>query len=374
MLFHSIPGLTELKHTLVTSVSNRHIAHAQLFLGAEGSAALAMALAYVCYINCQQPNEGESCGQCVSCKQMQKLTHPDVHLVFPAASIEKVAKEDLKAHLTARFREFIHKNPFGGIQEWAELAGAENKQFGISVEEARHIIQQIAMRPYLEGFKVVLIWLPEYMNIAAANALLKSLEEPPAKTLFILVAQEYEKLLPTILSRCQMVKIPSFKANDIEYYLGRLNSESTELPISEIALLADGNMNKALQLLHNKPNPLHELLAKWLRLCYAHRYAELVLHCEDMAKIGREAQKSLLMYGQHTLRNCLVYRHKLTDLVKETATEVEFVKNLSNTVKDGTIEKLYLIFNEAYRHIERNGNAKIVLFDTSLQMVKALKA
>lgn len=372
MFFADITGLSETKKTLINAINGSHVAHAQLFLGNEGSANLAMALAYARYVNCEDKQEHDGCGTCASCVQFNKLTHPDLHMVFPMASLEKVSKEEQKPYFLKHFRAFAQQQTYGSIHEWASFVGADNKQFNISVDEGRNIMQNVAMKPYLSPYKIVLIWLPELMNISTANAILKVLEEPPAQTLFLLVANDYEKLLATILSRCQMVKIRAFDDDEVEsFLLGRqLCNESRA---KQIAKISEGNMNKAIFLAGEEANDHHGVFVNWMRLCFGRKFADLLVFCEDVAKTGRERQKELLQYGMQILRDSLMSRVGANELVKQDTQEMLFIGNFAKTVGEEKIERLYYIINEAYLHIERNGNAKIVLFDTSIKMSVALK-
>lgn len=367
MFFADIIGLKNTKQTLINSINANHSAHAQLFLGNEGSANLAIALAYACYINCEDKQPEDSCGKCTSCVQFNKITHPDLHLFFPMASLEKVGKDELKSHYLKQFRSFVQQQPYASIQEWGAFVGAENKQFTISVDEGRSIMQSISMKPYLSPYKIVLIWLPELMNISAANAILKVLEEPPAQTLFLLVANDYEKLLPTILSRCQMVKIRAFDDIEIEEYLVKKNLCTPERA-RKVAKISEGNLNKATFHAQETEDDNHAIFAGWMRLCFSKKFSELLLFCDDMSKKGRENQKTLLQYSMQSVRDTLMSRLDIVELVKQDENELKFIQNFSKTLPEEKVEALYRVLNDAFIHIERNGNAKIVLFDTSIKI------
>ncbi len=367
MLFSEIIGLEETKSALINAVDNNHVAHAQLFLGNEGSANLALALAYSRYVNCEDKQPHDSCGNCPSCHQFNKLTHPDLQMVFPLAALEKIGKDELKAHLLKQFRLFIQQQPFGGLHEWGQFVGAENKQFNIPVDEGRSILQNIAMKPYLSPYKIVLIWLPELMNNSTANAILKVLEEPPAQTLFLLVANDYEKLLATILSRCQMVKIRAFSDEETEQYL--LSKELCEpKKAKQISKIADGNLNKATFLSGEVEDDNQAIFANWMRLCFSRKYADLLPFCDDLSKKGRENLKGLLQYSMQILRDALVSSLGINDLVKQDESELKFIQNFAKSLSLERVEGIYKLLNEACLHIERNGNAKIVLFDTSIKI------
>ncbi|MFN0048160.1 MAG: ATP-binding protein [Cytophagales bacterium] len=367
VLFSDIIGLEDTKNALLNAINSNHVAHAQLFLGNEGSANLALALAYSRYINCEDKQPTDSCGKCTSCVQFNKLTHPDLQLVFPMANLEKVSKDEIKSHFLKQFRSFAQQQLYGNLQEWGNFVGAENKQFNINVEEGRSILQNISMKPYLSPYKIVLIWLPELMNNSMANAILKVLEEPPAQTLFLLVANDYEKLLPTILSRCQMVKIRAFTDEETERYLISKNLCDTR-KAKQIAGIADGNLQKATFLSTEIEDDNHAIFATWMRLCFSKKFADLLVFCEDLGKRGRENQKGLLLYSMQILRNTLMNKAGADQLIKQDESESNFIKKFAQSINEEKVESIYRIMNESFIHIERNGNAKIVLFDTSVKI------
>lgn len=365
MNFQNIVGLETTKLALINSVKSSHIAHAQLFVGKNGSANLGLALCYAQYVNCEQKSADDSCGQCSSCLQYKKVVHPDMHFVFPMASLEKVDKENLKAHLIKFFRKFVLDHPYSGIQDWGHFVGAENKQFSIPVDEGRGIIHAIALKPFQGEYKIVLIWMAEFMNIQTANSILKVLEEPPAKTIFLLIANDYEKLLPTIISRCQMVYIPSFTDSEIVKHLV-LNKICDEKIANQISKISDGNMGRALQLALDEPDDSLEIFKFWMRLCFGHKYAELITFCEDLSKKGRENQKNLLLYSLQIVRDALMSKLDLFEIIKQDQNETSFVQNFGKSINQDSVEKMYDILNVTYQHIERNGNPKIVFLDTSI--------
>jgi DNA polymerase-3 subunit delta' len=253
------------------------------------------------------------------------------------------------------------------MHEWGHFVGAENKQFNIPVEEGRNIIQAISLKAYQSEYKIVLIWMPELMSIPTANAILKVLEEPPAKTLFLLVANDYEKLLATIISRCQVIRIRSFEEKEIIAYLVSKNL-CDEKTASRIAKIADGNMERAVHISHEEQDDSHDIFANWMRLCFGRKYAELLSFCDDLSKKGRENQKNLLQYSLQIVRDALMNKLDLGQLVRQDDDEMKFVQNFSKVITEEYVQNLYEILNETYHHIERNGNAKIVFFDTSIKI------
>ena len=211
MRFSDIIGLEDTKQQLIAAVKSNHVAHAQLFFGSEGSANLALALAFATYINCTNQSDSDSCGTCASCTKIDKLVHPDVQFIFPVSSTKKVTgKSVVSSSYMNEWRSFILNNPYSGIEQWSASYGAENKQSNISKEESRNIIKNLSLKAFEAEYKIMLIWLPEFMHPSAANGILKILEEPPKKTIFLLVTNDYEKLLTTILSRCQFLRFDLF--------------------------------------------------------------------------------------------------------------------------------------------------------------------
>jgi DNA polymerase III subunit delta' len=365
--FSDIVGLDEVKYKLIASVKNKHVAHAQLFSGSEGSANLALAIAFAQFINCEDKQEADSCGSCSSCIQYKKMAHPDLHLVFPLTSVEKIDKDDLKNHLTKQFRAFVRENPFATLHEWGQFIGSENKQFNIPVDEGREILRSVSLKAFQAEYKVVLIWLAEFMNVQTANAILKVLEEPPGKTLFFLVTNHSEKLLATILSRCQMLSIRTFNTDETASYL--IKNKICELErATEVATIADGNLSKAIQIGKGEVDSSYAQFREWMKNCFSVSYEKKLIFTDDLAKIGRENQKSLLQYGMQIVREIMMIKSDAIALVKHDAEEKNFIINISKSVREDALEQFYLELNEAYHQIDRNGNAKLIFFDTSVRL------
>jgi DNA polymerase-3 subunit delta' len=373
MLFQEIPGLDDIKKTLVQSVKQGHIHHAQLFLGNEGSGNLAMALAYATYVNCEDKQEHDSCGRCFSCIKFNKLIHPDFHHVLPVATTKKITSNPLSEHFLPEWRAFTKENPYGGLSDWLTFIGTENKQAQISAEESRQIIQKLSLKAFEAEYKVLLIWLPEMMNITSANAILKILEEPPVKTLFLLVSQNVDRMLTTILSRTQLVKIRLFSDNEVVQTLVEKMSLDPKRA-SQIAYLCEGSLNEAFRLSNEVKNDNHQLFRDWMRLCFRASLTELVEWSERFAKMGKDAQKNLLQYGLVMIREALVWGLGQPELVRLEGDERTFVEGFSKVMSPQKAEVLYSQLNDACFHLERNANAKIVFLDTSLSVAGVIKS
>ncbi|MCR6637810.1 MAG: DNA polymerase III subunit delta [Sporocytophaga sp.] len=374
MLFSQIKGLEETKASLIASVKNRHVAHAQLFAGPEGSGSLAMALAYATYINCEEKGETDSCGTCASCNKFNKLIHPDLHFVFPVSTTKSVSKDASSALFMKEWRNFIAENPYGGLIEWGNFIGAENKQLNISVDESRNIIKTVVLKSFEAEYKIMVIWLPEQMNSSSANAILKVLEEPPVKTIFLLITQNPDKIITTVLSRTQRVKIRPFTDEEVTKFLME-EKQLDEKKARQVAYLADGNLNEGLRLLQQAEEDNHQMFREWMRLCYKKvNILELVDWSEAFQKLGREGQKNLFQYGLNILRETLICRLNSKELLRLNEEDLKFVDGFSKALNEVKIENISKSLNEAYYHIERNANAKIVFLDLSLQISGMMKS
>ena len=372
MQFSQIPGLPDIKQRLISSVNNKHIAHAQLFFSAEGSASLPLALAYATYINCENKLDTDSCGSCQSCSKYNKLIHPDLHFVFPVSTTKAVPKDALSTSFMKDWRKFLEKHPFGGINDWSSFIAAENKQLSISVDEARNIIKSLIMKSYEAEYKVLIIWLPEFMNLASANAILKILEEPPAKTIFLLVTNNNEKIITTILSRTLKVRIPAFSEDEVKKHLVTFHN-ADEKKAKQLAWIAEGNINEAIRLVNEVEEDNHEMFREWMRACYRkNNIKDLMQWTETFQTLGRESQKSLLQYGLNIIRETLIFPHS-PSLVKLQAEDFKFVEGFSKVLSSEKVEKITALLNEAHYHIERNANAKITFLDVSLSLSSILK-
>jgi DNA polymerase-3 subunit delta' len=370
MLFADIPGQEETKRTLINSVIKSHIAHAQLFIGKEGSANMAMALAYGTYINCENRGPNDSCGECASCSKFKKIIHPDLHFVFPVNTTEAVPKDPVSALFMKDWRNFIINNPYANIHSWGEAIGTENKQLIINTDDSRSIIKSLSLKSFEGEYKIMIIWLPELMKTEGANSILKILEEPPVKTIFIMVSNNTDRLLTTIQSRTQKVFIPSFSDEEIKKYLVEKYSVD-EKKATRIAFLADGNMDAAIRMTSDtEEEDNHDMFRDWMRLCYnlyrkTNNLIELHQWTEAFGTLGREGQKTMLQYGINIMRETLVFRHTAQKLVRLQQEDLVFVEKFSQTLTDDMIEAVSNRLNETFYHIERNASAKITFMDTS---------
>ncbi len=375
MLFSDIIGHDDTKQRLLRAVQTNHLAHALLFDGPTGSANLALALALAQYVNCEDKTDFDACGRCAACVKIQKLVHPDLHMVFPVAN---TAKGKTSEAYLADWRTFLLERPYRTLPDWLETTGADNKQGNISAEEARNILQKLALKSYEGAYKIMLIWLPELMNVASANALLKVLEEPPAQTLFLLVSNQPDKLLITILSRTQRVAVRAFTDEEVATYL-RQYENLDETTARRLAYLADGNLAEALQLSHDEAkgtgtSAQHTWFAEWMRDCYKQDLTKLVKQAEQFDGFSKEKQKGLLDYSIRLYRDLFLWQQGANALLRLPDDELNFVKNFSKVLTIHHIERIVADLNEAAYHLERNARAKMILLDMSLTFSRLIRS
>lgn len=371
MQFSEIIGQDDTKQLLLRAVQTNHLAHALLFDGPVGSANLALALALAQYVNCEDKRNGDACGRCASCVKVQKLVHPDLHMVFPVANLAKGKTSE--AYL-ADWRKFLLEQPYRTLSEWLETMGGDNKQGNISAEEARNILQKLSLKAYEGAYKIMLIWLPELMNTSSANALLKVLEEPPAQTLFLLVTNQPDKLLITILSRTQRIAVRPFTDEEVATYL-RQHLNLDETTARRNAYLADGDLSEALCLSRQNTNlaEQHTWFANWMRTCYRQDIIELVKQADQFDGFNKEKQKSLLDYSIRMYRDLFLWQQGAGELLRLPDEEMAFVKNFVKVLTIQHIERIVAALNDAAYHIERNARAKMIMLDISLSFSQLIR-
>lgn len=373
MKFSDIPGHSEIKATLIDSVRNQHIAHAQLFLGKPGALNLPLALAYTTYLHCQNKGETDSCGTCAACSKSLKHIHPDTHFVFPLNNVKSDKDEDrFKADILKDWRSFLIGQPFGDLSDWINVYGGEDKQPLISREEGREIIKALSLKPFESNYKVMIIWQPELMHSSAANGILKILEEPPVNTFFLLVSNAAERLMPTILSRTQMVQVPQLSDDSVNEFLLLKSPGLQEAKRQAIIQLADGNLNLAIKLIDSEEDHYQERFADWMRSCFKGDYAKLVTHSEEFHEQDRLNQRNLFQYGLSMMRETLLQISGAGAIGRVKASEAEFIKNFSKFLTVNKLEKINNLMGDACYHLERNGSAKMIFLDLSLHISKTL--
>ena len=362
----------EKKHLIHTVKENR-ISHAQMFLGPAGSGSFPLAMAYAQYILCQNKQENDSCGTCVSCTKIQKHNHPDLHFSFPI-HLSKEKHIYTSDNVLEYWREILDENPYFGIDDWNLKLGNENKQGIIGKEESQNIISKISLKSFEGGYKVLIMWLPELMNGNASNKLLKFIEEPPDKTVFLLVAEDQEQIIATIRSRTQIIKLPRLKEIEVATYL-ETEKGITASDSKIIAHLAEGDVAKAVHLISEQTvaNFNFENFVNWMRLCYQKNIAKSIDWVDSIAAAGRENQKSFLKFCLNMFRQCIVGHYTGNELVVLTDEQNAFLSKFSPFINNKNIVGLTEVFNEAYYHIERNASAKILFLDLSIKTFSLLQ-
>lgn len=369
MLFKEIGGQESVKQHLINTVKENRVSHAQLFLGPEGSGSLPLAVAYAQYLNCENRQPTDSCGECASCRKYNKLIHPDLHMSYPFFAKHK---EDTAATFADAWRQSFLNNPYMGMAYWRDQLEAENKQANINIAEAHHIIKKLSLKAFEAKYKVLIMWLPEYLD-AQGNALLKLIEEPPENTLFVLVAENADKILNTILSRTQLVKINRLDSASVSRYLVDVHGVS-EYRANEIAFISDGNLHQAIHLLGEDNNGYFDLMVRWLRHCVRDAGADIIKTCEEeLSKLGRENQKSFLLYAINMMRQAVLFKADMQQMIHLPEAEWDFVQKFGKHYQLGQVEETVRLLEKAYYHIERNANPKILFLDLSLQLVLIFK-
>ena len=373
MLFNQIIGQDHIKKHLQVSAEQGRIPHAQLFIGKEGCGTLPMALAYAQFLLSHFSDNPE-----ISAIKCEKLQHPDLHFAFPVTTTETVKSHPVSDLFLDDWRQFISTQSYGSLFNWLQHIGVENKQGLINVEEAEEIVKKLQLKSYEGGFKVMIIWMAEKMNAASSNKLLKLIEEPPQKTVFILVTEDEEQLLNTITSRCQALHFPLLSEQDIANSLV-VNYQLTENEASKIAHQSEGNYNKALELFNNDASDLvfEEWFVAWVRTAFRAKgnvavVQQLIAWSDTISKTGRETQKRFLEYCLQFFRQALLFNYNSEQLVFiETKTDFTLSK-FAPFVHSSNILDIEKEISDAMYHIERNGNPKIILLDLSIKLTRFL--
>ena len=374
MFFKDVIGQDYIKNHLKKTVENGRISHAQLFVGKEGSGTLPMAIAYAQYLLSNTSANKEACD--LKC---EKLIHPDLHFAFPVTTNDAVKKHPVSDLFLEDWRVFVKEQPYGSLFNWLQFIGVENKQGLIGVDEAENIVKSLQLKAFEGGFKVMVIWMAEKMNISAANKLLKLIEEPPEKTVLLLCTEDEELILNTIKSRCQAVYFQAIPEEIIASELIRKEKVSEQVAF-KIAHQADGNYNKALHLLHHDSSDIlfEQWFISWVRTAFRAKgnaavIQQLIAWSETIAKSGRETQKRFLKYCLQFFRQAMLLNYSAEKIVYlETDSKGFDIKKFAPFVHAGNVLEIHDELNAALYHIERNGNAKIILLDLSIKLTRLL--
>ncbi len=375
MKFSEIIGQKSILSNLIRSVREERISHAQIFAGPQGTGKMSIAIAFAQYINCENRTDNDSCGICPSCVKFEKLIHPDLHFVFPVFKKGK-AGEVTSSHFLEQWREMVIESPYFNLGIWLKKIDVENEQGLIYAAEANEIIKKLALKTYESEYKTMIIWLPEKMHHSTANKLLKMIEEPPDKTLFLLVSEEPDQILPTIMSRCQFIRIPLIKTDDLTTAV----SSKFDLPgpkAKEIASSANGNYLKAVSSVIKDESRSADLkrFIDLMRFSWSRDITSLSEWSEKISDTGREAQKRFLSFALEQLRENFMLNIGMKDknLVFLSGEEAEFAKKFNSVITKKNITSLTDQFSKAHIHISANGYAKIIFLDLAVNIVKVIR-
>ncbi|WP_310555314.1 DNA polymerase III subunit delta' [Flavobacterium sp.] len=379
MQFNHIIGNTHIKNHLVQSATTGRIPHAQLFVGSEGSGVLLTAIAYAQYILCNNTTTENTGGNEACNLKFNSFSHPDLHFVYPTVTTDEVKTKPKSIDFLTDWRKFLVEKPYGSIFDWYTLLDVKNKQGEIRVEDAQEILKSLSLKAYEGGYKIMIVWMADKMNVAASNKLLKLLEEPTDKTLFILITENEEDLIQTIRSRCQVLHFSALSETAIaEALVANENMDAKKA--QKTAHKAQGNYNKALQLCYdtNDDIPFEEWFITWVRAAFrakgnAAAIQDLILWSEQIAALGRETQKKFLYFCVEMFRQALLLNYETKNLVYFEPADSGFnFEKFAPFVNGNNIHAIFTELSTAIYHIERNGNAKIILTDLSIKLTRLI--
>jgi DNA polymerase III subunit delta' len=369
MSFAQVIGQDGVKDHLVELVRSNRLSHALLFLGHEGSGALPMALAFAQYVVCENKKENDACGICPSCVKASQLVHPDIHYTYPVIP-KKAGDKPVSSDYSSEWREFIGQYPYGNAYDWLQFIGAENKQGNITAQECNDIIHKLSLKSFESGYKILILWMPEYLG-NEGNKLLKLIEEPPADTLFLLVAENESLILQTILSRTQLVKIPLPETAAIAAALVDRAGLSAD-QARQIAVLCEGNYHEALQLIRHADDDWQGVLREWLNAILKTGPVAQVKWIEEISKSGRERQKQFLRYFNHLLEQAIRLRYIDAGQVPIPDGEKDFALRLNKIADIGQQKAIIQELDNAAYYIERNAHAKMLFHALTIKLYHIL--
>ena len=373
MFFHEIIGQEEVKKRLIRSVQEERVSHAQLFAGPEGTGKLGLALAYAQYISCRNRTATDSCGTCPSCHKYQKLAHPDLHFVFPVYNSTKI-KNPVSDDFIKEWREMVLKNHYFNLGQWLTFIDAGNAQGLIYERESDSIYRKLNLKSFEAEFKVMIIWLPEKMHLSCSNKLLKLIEEPPSKTLFLLVSESEESIISTIRSRAQLIKVPYIDSSSMKNALLKMDGIDPA-SVDDAVHLSNGSFIRAMEFLNPGEDEIFffNKFQEMMRLAYSRQVLQLVEWAEEMAQIGRDKQKAYFSFALRLVREYFVMNLKRNDLVYLKKEEKEWGMRFAPFINERNIIPLARELEQGIQHISMNGNPRIIFLDTALRMVRLIK-
>ncbi len=373
MQFKDIIGQEAVKTTLLTAVKNNRVSHAQLFAGESGIGKLALAIAYAQYIMCTNKQGNDSCGDCPSCQKYRKFAHPDLHFVYPVVKVGGTNKPISDDYIT-QWREMLHESPYFNLNDWYNHLGVDTKQGMIYTDESESIIRKLSYKPYEADYKIMIIWQPEKMNITCANKLLKIIEEPSVKTIMILVTDNPDVIIKTVLSRTQRINIPRIENQALSDALVEKYAICSE-KASVYARLSAGSWIKACSLVETKEEDMQNLDAfiTIMRHCWSREVLGIMNWSKELASLGRERQKSFILYALKMIRENFIMNINRADMIYLSEEERNFSLKFSPYINEANVLKIYAELERSYSDISRNGNAKIIFLDLGLKLVKLIR-
>ncbi len=380
--FSSIPGNKAIHEQISRQFSQNRVSHAQLFWGPQGCGNLSAALAYARLIHCENPKQHDACGECHACIMHQKISHPDLHLVFPVPNVkvsaesgdqEKDQKDATSDHFVKEWKNAVMHNPFLDLEDWSTAIEFEKKTIQISARESELIAKKLYLTPYEAKTKIMVVWYAEEMNVSSANKLLKIFEEPPPDTVILLVCENRDKLLPTILSRVQQLRFSPPDFSSLEDFIQSFWPHEKEA--AKIARLSQGSLNQILRLMSGGVRDAagSKRIMEWLRLCYKPEPISIGKLTEDLNSAGRQAQKTFFSQTLVFLRAAIMIKNNLQNLVHLQEEDLNFCTNFSKTIQLSSAEKMIVVIQNGFSSIEGNGNLKLILLDTTYQMNKCFR-
>jgi DNA polymerase-3 subunit delta' len=365
MSFNNVIGQARIKQSLVELVQFNRLSHALLFLGNEGSGALPLALAFAQYTVCEKKGTGDACGVCPACVKARQLIHPDIHFSYPVIP-KKAGDKPVSTDYISEWREFMGQHPYGNAYDWLQFIGAENKQGNITAHECNDIIHKLNLKSFESGYKILIMWMPEYLG-NEGNKLLKLIEEPPANTLFILVAENESLILPTILSRTQLVRVPTPEAPDIEKALVERAGVGAE-QARQVAAICEGNYHEALQLIRHAEDDWQSVLREWLNAILKTGPIAQVKWIDEISKSGRERQKQFLRYFNHLLEQAIRLRYMDATQLVIPDNEKDIAFRLNKIADIGQQKAIIEELDRAAYYIERNAHAKMLFHALTIKL------
>ncbi|HNQ11687.1 MAG TPA: DNA polymerase III subunit delta [Bacteroidia bacterium] len=376
MRFDTINFHEKVKDQLVHSVRNGRVPHGILFASTPGAGALSLARAFAQFLLCRKPLDNDSCGECDSCKKSELMIHPDIQYSFPVANTKEIKSKPKSDDFIAPFRKAVLENKYISLNDWIKVLELENKQLFISVEESADILRKINLKSFEGSYKIILMWIPEKMRIDASNKLLKIIEEPPDKTIFILISEDYEQLLPTVRSRLQLIKIPPLKNEEIIQNLQQ-DYQVEFVKARNIAHLSAHNLNQAIAMALEEEfnNESEEYFLQWMRICLhpVANFKELQTMTEEIAARGREGQKLFYAFALETIRECMIKNYGPQEMVRFTEDHFKNIDKFAKVVNAKNLPLFVEYLNKAISSIERNANPKILFIHISFKIFECLE-